>query len=538
MADLTRELTLLQRFSHEHLLRVHHIIETDQGPGLLSDLAPGGSLLGLVTSRGPLPIPEVVTALVPVAQAVGYLHGAGALHGDVTPGNILFTNEGKPLLGDFGTGRLLGAAPGAVAGTPGFIDPQHGGGFDAGADVFALAAVAWFALTGRIPGPAEQRPPLALIVPEVPLELMRLIEDGLSSDRGRRPTAEHFARALLASCDAGPVNLVPAVHASVLPELLTRPADSSANTPSIDWRRRIGARLGRRQAGTTGTGPGRPRGRRPSTGQRGRAATPAPTRPLGGSGEPRSRTVLAIVAGTVAVILLVAGIVLTLDGLPASTTATGGSESGRISAQENAQQDDRVGQEPTGSSGTVGGPAEEDSRAGAAGEAPERGGPAGAGESADSSFAADPVVALGELAARRAQAFATADPALLVGVDVDGSPAMAADRTSVEALVESGKTLPDLTIAIRDPAVLRATELAGLPTVADLPAVVEPPAATEVSLVRATAALSAYTETSVSSPESDADPSPLMAAGQQELIFILWNAGSGWQIHSVVEPPA
>lgn len=537
MADLARELTLLQRFSHEHLLRVHHLVGTDQGPGLLTDLAPGGSLLGLVTSRGPLPIPEVVTALVPVAQAVGYLHGAGALHGDVTPGNILFTNEGKPLLGDFGTGRLLGAAPGAVAGTPGFIDPQHGGGFDPGADVFALAAVAWFALTGRIPGPGEQRPPLALIVPEVPVELMQLIEDGLSSDRGRRPTADHFARALLASYDAGPVNLVPAVHASVLPELLTRPADSSANTPSTDWRRRIGTRVGRRQAGTAGSGSGSPRGHRPSTGQRGRAAIPAPTRPRVGSGEPRSRTVLAIVAGTVAAILLVAGIVLTLNGLPASTTATGGSESDRVAAQENAQSDDRVGQESTGGSEMVDGPADEAGRVSAAGEAPESGA-AGAGGPADSPSAADPVAALGELAARRAQAFVTADPALLAGVDVDGSPAMAADRTSVEALVKTGRTLPDLTIDIRDPAVLTHTELEGLPTVAGLPAVVEPPAATEVSLVRATATLSAYTETSVSSSESAADPSPLMAAGQQELIFILWDAGDGWQIHTVVEPPA
>ncbi len=573
MSVLVRELRFLQRFTHDHLVRVHGVVETDQGPGLLMDLAPGGSLLALVTSRGPLPIPEVVTALVPVAQALGYLHGAGALHGDVTPGNILFTAEGKPLLGDVGTGRLLGAGRDGVAGTPGFLDPLHDGSFDAGADVFALAAVAWFALTGRIPGPAEQRPPLALIVPEVPLELMQLIEDALSSDRDRRPTADHFARGLLAGSAPAPVDLVPAVHASVLPELLTRRADPPPGDPPSRWRRPGGIRpsaggggpgavraerlpggssRGARLRGPRSPGgsvPGaRPRGGR----RRGRGQAPASRRagPVSrqrgrsGSRERRTRGVLALLAGVAAVVLLVAGMALTLDVVRSTEPAAGRAPDAAPDAVRGAA----PGAVPGGAPANPGpdpadpGPSDRSETGGGKerpGADPARDG-TGTG-SPDTDRAArpgDPAVALHGLADARARAFAEADPDLLTMVDVAGSPAMAADREAVGALAGTGRALRDLSIDIRDPAALTDAELADLPALATLPAVTDPPRSTEVSVVRATAALSSYTETASAPALQGSGPGPLMAADRQELIFILWGSADGWRIHSVVAPPA
>ncbi|MUK01881.1 hypothetical protein GM708_07990 [Vibrio cholerae] len=79
-----------------------------------------------------------------------------------------------------------------------------------------------------------------------------------------------------------------------------------------------------------------------------------------------------------------------------------------------------------------------------------------------------------------------------------------------------------------------------MPQIAALPAVTSPPDATEVSVIRATAKFSSYTETR-SSPPKDPSPDartpiPLMAAGEQDLVFVLWNSGSGWRIHSVVSP--
>lgn len=506
---IERELRLLQRFTHEHLVRVHRMVATDQGPGMLMDLAAGGSLLGLVTSRGPLPVSEVVTALVPVAQVLSHLHAAGALHGDVTPGNILFTHEGKPLLGDFGTGSLLGADPGVSGGTPGFVDPTRRSSFDAGSDIFALAAVSWFALTGRIPGPTEQRPPLVLIVPDVPPVLMQLIEDGLSSSRERRPTADSFARTLLGSSRADPVNLVSAVHASVRPELLTRRAGSVPQPPLRAWKRFIAACSGTRHRAPAGGLEVRERDERRSSRHAHPRRLPSanPSTVHGGS-DARWRAVLAAVAGTAAVVLLVAGIVLTVGNPPGAGSSSAG-------------QSFRGG----GGEDTSGGPSTRE-RATPKKELPSE----------------DPAAALGGLAERRAEAFATGDPALLAAVDVEGSPAMAADRDAVAALADSGAMLKDLTITIRDPSVLTEAELVSMPALRNLSSVDRPPPATEVSVVRATAELSSYTETPASpraSPGPDGTtPSPSMVAGRQELIFVLWDAGNGWQIHSVVSPPA
>ncbi|MDQ0734382.1 protein kinase domain-containing protein [Arthrobacter agilis] len=515
---LEQESRLLQRFAHEHLLRVHRVVDTDRGPGLLMDLAKGGSLLGLVTSRGPLPIPEVVTVLAPVAQVLDHLHGAGVLHGDVAPANILLTHEGKPLLGDLGTSMLLGSAPGVVEGTPGFLDPARQGSFDAGSDVFALAAVAWFALTGRVPGPTEQRPPLALIVPEVPPQLMRLIEDGLGADRGRRPTADEFARTLLASAVPAPVDLVSVVHASVLPELLTRRTDATA-APASRWERTT--RRMRAPRSPSGHTPTR-RPADPSRARRSRAAAGRPARAGGRTGprpDGRPRGKLALMAGLTAAVLLVTGIALTFDGvgttgaIPDGRTPAGQAERSEEAERRNARQGD----------GDLGGRRQEAGRT-------------TSGAPADARDAEDPLTALGTLAARRAAAFATADPAVLVDVDVEGSPAMAADRDAVAALAGSGRALRDLSIEIGDPAEVTGAGLVALHAVAALPAVAAPPAATDVAVVRATAALSSYTEATLL-PRPGDPPGPVMAAGRQELVFVLWRSEAGWRIHSVVSPP-
>jgi serine/threonine protein kinase len=541
-----QELRLLRRFAHEHLLRVHRIVDTDRGPGLLMDLAKGGSLLDLVTSRGPLPIPEVVTALVPVAQVLDSLHCAGALHGDVTPANILFTEEGKPLLGDFGTGRVLGSASGAVAGTPGFLDPAGRRSFDPGADVFALAAVAWFALTGRVPGPTELRPPLALIVPEVPPQLVQLIEDGLDADRDRRPTADQFARTLLSSAVPAPVDLVSAVHASVLPELLTRRADP----PDADASRwhRVTRRVGFFRTRPAGVPSAAPPGRSPGSEVR-RDGRPGP-RPVRRAGTARravpdgrrARGALAVIAGLVAVVLLVAGIVLTLDVTGASRALSGSSVpagQGDGRAPEDAVpgvvpdpvaggERDRV---PDGATGADVPPVDAPPVDAPPAEAP----PTDVPPTEDR--VTDPVTALGRLAARRATAFGTADPTVLADVDAAGSPAMSADIDAVAALADTGRVLRGLSIDIRDAVALTGADLEGLPEVGSLPAVAAPPEGTEAAVVRATAALSSYTETADGSPPSDTGPAPLTAAGQQELLFVLWRTEPGWRIHSVVSPP-
>jgi hypothetical protein len=111
-------------------------------------------------------------------------------------------------------------------------------------DVYSVAALGWYCLTGEAPARTSARPPLPLILPDVPAELAAALEAGLSEDRRRRPAAFELATAVYRSAAPLPVDLAGSVHPTVLPELLTRrpvPGRSGSGLrESLQaWRRRV-----------------------------------------------------------------------------------------------------------------------------------------------------------------------------------------------------------------------------------------------------------------------------------------------------------
>lgn len=230
-SSMLREVHLLSRLDHEHLVKVRGVVRlagpSDGGLGLIMDYAPGGSLGELVSSRGRLSVGETVTILTPLAQALAYLHHQGMTHSDVSPGNVLFTAQGKPLLSDVGVSRVVGDTAGVPdSGTPGFADPAPMVGERAELqperDTYALAALGWYCLTGSAPDTAARRPPLTLLVPAVPAALAVAIEAGLHPDGHQRPSAAELGIAVYRSAAPEAVDLSVSVHATVVPELMTR----------------------------------------------------------------------------------------------------------------------------------------------------------------------------------------------------------------------------------------------------------------------------------------------------------------------------
>lgn len=234
--DLVREMRLLSGLKHKHLIGVHevlHVGAVGEGTlGIVMDYAAGGSLGNLISARGKLRIGEAVTILTPLAQALEYLHVNGTEHGDVSPGNVLLTAEGMPLLADLGVAAMVGDTPqGPSVGTPGFMEPPAPGSANGGLsrnnlqpqrDVYSLGAVGWYCLTGTTPGPEQDRPPLSLLVPEVPKAMAAALEAALDPNPQNRPSARELGTAIFRSAAPESLDLSGAVHASVIPELLTR----------------------------------------------------------------------------------------------------------------------------------------------------------------------------------------------------------------------------------------------------------------------------------------------------------------------------
>ncbi|MGI8760021.1 MAG: serine/threonine-protein kinase [Jatrophihabitantaceae bacterium] len=144
------EAAKLATLDHPHLVRLHRFVPADGAIVLVVDLAGGGSLADLVTARGRLTPGEVISAVAPIAAALAYAHTAGVVHGDVTPANVVFTQDGLPLLTDLGVSRLVGDEA-AVLSTPAFVDPSVAAGCvpAAASDVFMVGGLALYALTGR-----------------------------------------------------------------------------------------------------------------------------------------------------------------------------------------------------------------------------------------------------------------------------------------------------------------------------------------------------------------------------------------------------
>ncbi|MFP5368323.1 MAG: serine/threonine protein kinase, partial [Actinomycetes bacterium] len=468
-AQLNRESAVLGKLSHPHLLRNFGVVSTDRGPALLMDYAPGGSLHHLVAARGRLSVGETITILAPIAQALAYLHYAAVQHGDVAPGNVLFTAEGKPLLADLGTGRRLGESGLPSPGTPGFADPVPSDDSSPGyaSDIFSLAAVGWYCLTGNAPARGRERIPLSLLVPEVTSELLQLLEAGLQEDPKQRPSARELADAVLRCAAPEPLDLVPAVHPSVLPELLTRRARGDEVRSGLRGFSLLPKTVPSLRLSFSPWRSSRKDGRRPA--QSGRRRAQSRRADTGGK---------SAVVSCAAALLVLGGTLLIGPHVPGMVAPDAGHE--------------RAGGQGSGVT-----------TQGATDLSPQM---------RDRVADADPVKALSALVAVRAMAMATADADLLSQVNIEGSEAMAADQEIVSGLQDRGLVFNGLSIRLRE------AELTDSITVPE-----------GSVAVAARAVMSGYTETDSTGRIVRRIKEPV----PQDLVFVLEHRDERWKIARV-----
>ncbi|MPZ81693.1 MAG: protein kinase [Actinophytocola sp.] len=119
-------------------------------PWLAMEFLPAVSLREAVRDHGPLPRESVAPLAAGLAEALASIHGAGILHLDLKPGNVLLTAEGPRVI-DFGiVGGVRTGAGAHRAGSPGFMSSEQLAGAATGpaSDVFSYGATLAYALTG------------------------------------------------------------------------------------------------------------------------------------------------------------------------------------------------------------------------------------------------------------------------------------------------------------------------------------------------------------------------------------------------------
>ncbi|HZW44355.1 MAG TPA: protein kinase [Dermatophilaceae bacterium] len=193
-AKAVQLMAVLDGIENEHLVGQHGAIALADGElALVLDRVTGGSLARLLGERGNLSPGETVTTLAPLFGALAALHASGVEHGDLAPRSILFSADGRPLIGDVGVARLMGHAGGQVDRDESLMAPEVAAGAvpSAASDVYSMAAIGWLCLTGAPPDPASTIRCSTTVSPRIPA----LLTDVLNSCLTANPTARPSARA-------------------------------------------------------------------------------------------------------------------------------------------------------------------------------------------------------------------------------------------------------------------------------------------------------------------------------------------------------
>jgi tetratricopeptide (TPR) repeat protein len=228
VARMVREARSLARLSHPNVVAVHDVEEHDGQCFIVMELVPGPTLRDFM-SEGTKPWRDIVARFAAAGAGLAAAHGAGLVHRDFKPANVILGEDGRVRVTDFGLAREQGSStatsvptdsgsaddreilddltrPGTVMGTPAYMAPeQHmGEEADAKADQYAFCVALHEALVGQRPftgdtatlcraklaGPPE-------LPSTVPRHLAAVVRRGLSpSASDRYPDMDVLLRAL------------------------------------------------------------------------------------------------------------------------------------------------------------------------------------------------------------------------------------------------------------------------------------------------------------------------------------------------------
>jgi serine/threonine-protein kinase len=154
------EARLAARLMHPGIARVHDVddgLSTADPPWMVQEYVPGRPLSDLLKRFGRLAPQDAAELIGQAAVAVHAAHQAGVVHRDLTPGNLLVTDDDVVKITDFGIARAAGLVPltatGQVLGAAAYLSPEQVQGRPAtpASDIYTLGVVLYECLAGARP---------------------------------------------------------------------------------------------------------------------------------------------------------------------------------------------------------------------------------------------------------------------------------------------------------------------------------------------------------------------------------------------------
>jgi len=205
MRRFLREAKAASALNHPNILTIYENGDADGINYIASEFVEGGSLSERVR-HGTLGLDAVLDIAVQVVSALQAAHGAGIIHRDIKPDNVMVRPDGVVKLLDFGIAKLSVSLPetdttaGLIIGTANYMSPEQARGkvVDARSDIFSFGLVLYEMLAGKKAFEADnaidavssllynEPTPLRQLLPGLPPEIESIVDKAIKKDREER----------------------------------------------------------------------------------------------------------------------------------------------------------------------------------------------------------------------------------------------------------------------------------------------------------------------------------------------------------------
>jgi serine/threonine-protein kinase len=214
-ARFLREIKVLAALNHPHIARLHTALTIDNQLVMIMEFVEGQAISARLAG-GPIPVPDALTYIDQILDALSYAHQQHVIHRDIKPANMMLTPDGTVKLMDFGIARAeneptLLTAPGSTLGSMNYMSPEQvkGERTDERSDLYSLGISLYEMVTGERPFHGDSSfslmaahinqaptPPVEL-QPEMPAGLNQIILTSIAKSPAERfQSADAFRNAV------------------------------------------------------------------------------------------------------------------------------------------------------------------------------------------------------------------------------------------------------------------------------------------------------------------------------------------------------